>query len=295
MATSSPTLFSPPSLSHLFTFLLCLSFTHLTPCQSSSSSTVSFVYGGCSQLKYSPDDAAYAANLHSLLTALLNSATYSSYNHFTVVGSSPSAAVHGLYQCRGDLPMPECAACVSHSASRLAGLCPGTCGGVVQLQGCFLKYDNESFFGVEDKDLLFKKCGPPPAGLAPEVMAARDAVLDGLVRGPGLYRVGGSREVQGMAQCVGDLSTGQCQDCVGEAVKQVKMACGNGAPGDVYLGKCYVRYTLGGGRSYFNSNNGYIKNMGVKTFALIIGLLAAIAILIIFLTFLCRTFAGSSK
>jgi len=149
---------------------------------------------------------------------------------------------------------------VSHSASRLAGLCPGTCGGALQLVGCFLKYDNESFFGVEDKALLFKKCGPPPAGAVQEMMAARDAVLDGLVSGPGQYRVGGSREVQGMAQCVGDLSTGQCRDCVGEAVKQVKMACGNGASGDVYLGKCYVRYTLPGGRSYFNSNNGNLTN-----------------------------------
>ncbi|CAO2815402.1 unnamed protein product [Amaranthus hypochondriacus] len=279
-----------PSLPPFFlSFILSLStVTHSSPLHS-------FFYGGCSQLRYSPDDTAYTSNLNSLLTSLVNSATYMSYNHFAVAGTSPNDVVYGLYQCRGDLSMPDCATCVAYSVSRLGALCPGTCGGVIQLQGCYVKFDNDTFIGAEDKTVVFKKCGPP-TGYQDKV-AGRDAVLDGVVGGGGgIYRAGGSKDVAVIAQCVGDLGGGQCQDCLQEAVKQVKMVCPMSGYGDMFLGKCYVRYTIGGGRGYFNSyTNGSDKNRGVKTFALIIGLLAAIVIAIIFLTFICRVFAGSSK
>ncbi|KAL9244636.1 hypothetical protein vseg_018395 [Gypsophila vaccaria] len=282
MATSLP-LFSLT----LLTVLLALS---TLPTLSDSSALKTFIYGGCSQLKFSPDDTSYMANLNSLLTSLVNSATYSSYNHFTVVGNSPHDAVYGLYQCRGDLSMPDCASCIVHSVNQIGSLCPGSCGGVVQLQGCFIKFDNDTFLGVEDKAVVYKKCGPTNND-----MASRDTMLNGIVSGGGgLYRVGGSKDVAAIAQCVGDLSGGECQDCLEEAIKQLKVACGTASYGDMYLGKCYVRYTIGGGRGFFDSD-GSEKNRGVKTFALIVGLLAAIVILVIFLTFICRAFCGSSK
>ncbi|KNA07855.1 hypothetical protein SOVF_167960 [Spinacia oleracea] len=260
---------------------------------SHSSTLNSFVYGGCSQLKYASDDVAYTSNLNSLLTSLVNSATYMSYNHFAIAGTAPHDVVYGLYQCRGDLSMPDCATCVATSVSRLGALCPGSCGGVLQLQGCYVKYDNDTFIGVEDKTVVNKKCGQSTG--YQDKIANRDAVLDGVVAsGGGIFRAGGSKDVAVIAQCVGDLDGGECQDCLKESVEQVKMNCGTSGNGDMYLGKCYVRYTIGGGRGYFNSN-GSDKNRGVKNFALVIGLLAAIVIVIIFLTFLCRAFAGSSK
>ncbi|KAH9617037.1 hypothetical protein KSS87_003018 [Heliosperma pusillum] len=268
MATSTTTT-KYSSLVVLLLVLLSLS-TLLTATNSAALHT--FVYGGCSQLKFSPDDTAYMANLNSLLTSLVNSATYSSYNHFTVVGTSQHDVVYGLYQCRGDLSMPDCASCIVHSVNQFGSLCPGSSGALVQLQGCLVKFDNDTFLGREDKTVVYKKCGPTKNDVG-----SRDAMLDGLVSGGGgLFRVGGSKDVAAIAQCIGDLSGGQCQDCLEEAVKQVKMACGTAGYGDMYLGKCYVRYTIGGGRGFFNSN-------------------AAIGILIIFLTFICRAFGGSSK
>ncbi|XP_021731990.1 cysteine-rich repeat secretory protein 60-like [Chenopodium quinoa] len=264
---------------------------------SDSSTLNSFVYGGCSQIKYSSSDVAYTSNLNSLLTSLVNSATYMAYNHFAIAGTSMHEVVYGLYQCRGDLPMPDCATCVANSVSRLGALCPGSCGGAIQLQGCYVKYDNDTFIGAEDKTVVMKKCGQPTGNQ--DKIVNRDAVLEGVVgNGGGFYRAGGSKDVAVIAQCVGDLSEGQCQDCLKESVDQVKMECATSGNGDMYLGKCYVRYTIGGGRGYFN-NNGIggsdDKNRGVKNFALVIGLLAAIVIVIIFLTFICRVFAGSSK
>ncbi|KAJ4839004.1 Plasmodesmata-located protein 7 [Turnera subulata] len=266
------------SLLLIFTFLVYLSSLAIP----SHSSSHDFLFGGCTQQRYAPD-SPYESNLNSLLTSLVNSATFSSYNNYTILGSSPQDVVYGLYQCRGDLSMPDCATCVARAVSQLGGMCAQTCGGALQLQGCYVKYDNTTFLGVEDKSVVLKKCGPS-VGYDTDTMGLRDAVLAGLARTGGPYRVGGSGDVQGLAQCVGDLSVGECQDCLSEAIGRLKSDCGTADYGDMFLAKCYARYSTGGPRVYAKPHD-KSTNEGEKTFAIIMGLLAGVALLIIFLIF----------
>ncbi|KAL5743530.1 hypothetical protein ACOSQ2_026646 [Xanthoceras sorbifolium] len=289
MATTSTTT-TTTSLIFLCTFLLSLSSSSSS---SSSSSTDSFVFGGCTEQKYAPN-SAYESNLNSLLTSLVNSATYSSYNNYTIMGSSPQDVVYGLYQCRGDLAMPDCATCVARAVTQVGDLCPETCGGALQLQGCYVKYDNITFLGAEDKGVVLKKCGPS-VGYDIEVMGRRDAVLSGLLGTGGPYRVGGSGEVQGLAQCVGDLSFGECQDCLSQAIGRLKSDCGTADYGDMFLGKCYARYSTGGAHISYKPHNDKSSNGGEKTFAIIIGLLAGVALLIIFLIFIRKICERNGK
>jgi hypothetical protein len=226
------------------TFLFKILLFSLTLFLSESSTTNLFLYGGCSQQMYTPN-SPYESNLNSLLTSLVNSATYSSYNNFTVLGSTQQDIIYGLYQCRGDLAMPDCASCVARAVTRAGDMCRNTCGGTVQLDGCLIKYDNATFLGVEDKNVLLKKCGPS-VGYNPQAMGSRDAVLGGLVGLGGPFRVGGSGMVHGVAQCTGDLSFGECQDCIAEAIGRLKSDCGTADYGDLFLGKCYARYSTGG-------------------------------------------------
>ncbi|GFP94452.1 cysteine-rich repeat secretory protein 60 [Phtheirospermum japonicum] len=250
------------------------------------SSPDAFLYGGCSQITYTPD-SSYQSNLNSLFTSLVNSATYSSYNKYSVMGSSPQDAVYGLYQCRADLAMPDCATCVAQAVTRLGPLCSQKCGGAVQLEGCFVKYDNVSFVGVEDKTVVMKKCGPSD-GINADEMGRRDSVLAGLNGAGGPFRVGGSEDVQGVAQCVGDLSMGQCQDCLAEGIRRLKAECAGAVFGDMFLAKCYARYSTSGAHNYARSNHESPHSESEKTFAIVVGLLAGVALLIIFLTFLGR-------
>ncbi|XP_030536752.1 plasmodesmata-located protein 7-like [Rhodamnia argentea] len=281
------------ALAHsLFAFLLSLSFI---PSSHASPPSSTFLFGGCTQQRYAAD-SAYESNLDSLLTSLLNSATYSSYNNFTVEGSSPQDVVYGLYQCRGDLSMPDCATCVARAVVRAGELCPKACGGAVQLEGCYAKYDNDSFLGVEDKTVVMKKCGPSD-GYEAGPMGQRDAVLASLASGGGQYRTGGSGEVQGSAQCVGDLSAVECQDCLSEAIGRLKSECGTAVFGDMFLGKCYARYSTGGSGQhvYPQGHERESTDEGSKTFAIIIGLLAGVALLIIFVAFIRKVFEGNGK
>ncbi|KAK6267020.1 hypothetical protein QUC31_017857 [Theobroma cacao] len=288
---------SPLSLSLSLTIFLIFFSSLSLRTLALSSDTDSLVFGGCTQQKYTPH-SPYESNLDSLLTSLVNSATYSSYNNYTIMGSSPQDVVYGLYQCRGDLSMPDCATCVARAVSQTGSLCPTTCGAAVQLQGCFVKYDNATFVGVEDKNVVLKKCGPSVEyKKESEIVGRRDAVMAGLMSAGGPFRVGGSGEVQGLAQCVGDLSVGECQDCLSEAIGRLKSECGAAAYGDMFLGKCYSRFsTVGAGDHYYaKSHNDKSINDGEKTFAIIIGLLAGIALLIIFLAFLRKVLDRNGK
>jgi hypothetical protein len=236
------------SLSSLCVFLLTIS-TLATP---STSAIDSFVFGGCSQLKYMPG-SPYVNNLNSILTSLVNSAMYTSYNNFTTIGSDPQDTVYGLFQCRGDLQGNDCARCVARAVTQLGTLCIDSCGGALQLDGCLVKYDNTTFLGVEDKTVVVKKCGPP-IGYDSNTLTGRDAVLASLGAGDGgpykTYRAGTSGDLQGVAQCVGDLSPSECTDCLGDAIGRLKTECGPAAWGDMFLAKCYVRYSEGGVHSH---------------------------------------------
>ncbi|XP_062228616.1 plasmodesmata-located protein 6-like [Phragmites australis] len=288
-----------------------------------------FVYAGCSQARYDPG-SQYAADVDTALSSLVNSAGYTTYANYT----SPSAAsgLDGVYQCRSDLPTAVCGGCVKSAVSKLSSLCNSAAGAAVQLRACFVRYGNDSFLGKQDTTVLFKKCGGE-SGAGSGVVAMRDAALGALVAAAapadeGSYRAGAAGYVQAMSQCVGDLGAKACSDCVSAAASQLKAGCGYASAGEVYLGKCYARFwsnaaggsgsgvPVGGGAGTGGGNGisgggvggagngyayGFVPNTygnhdeSGKTLAIIIGLVAAVAIVIVFLTFVRKARGDGGK
>ncbi|KAA0046367.1 cysteine-rich repeat secretory protein 12-like isoform X1 [Cucumis melo var. makuwa] len=239
-----------------FSFSSFLTFLYgaiviLTP-PSSSASLDTFVFVGCTIQKYIPN-SPYDSNLNLLLTRLVASAASATYGNFTVLGSASQNTIYGLYQCRGDLNSGDCSQCVAGAVSRLGTICSDACGGALQLEGCFVKYDNKSFFGVEDKTVVVKKCGAS-IGSDVDALTGVDAALEYLVSSGGTYKTGGSGDVRSVAQCVGDLSASECQDCVSDAIGRLKSACGPYSWGDLFLAKCYARFTRGADHAQDNGN-----------------------------------------
>lgn len=59
--------------------------------------------------------------------------------------SAPPTVLYGLAQCHGDLNQSDCLLCFAESRTKLPRCIPRT-GGRLYLDGCFLRYDNYSFF-----------------------------------------------------------------------------------------------------------------------------------------------------
>ncbi|GFQ03675.1 cysteine-rich repeat secretory protein 60, partial [Phtheirospermum japonicum] len=98
------------------------------------------------------------------------------FNNFEVSlpGSAQNDVVYGLFQCRGDLSTPDCHDCVAVAVGRLGVSFVGATGGALLLDRCFVRYDNTSFVGDEDKAVVSDKCGPSVANDT-DPLARRDA------------------------------------------------------------------------------------------------------------------------
>ncbi|XP_028767105.1 plasmodesmata-located protein 6-like [Neltuma alba] len=275
-------------------FLLLISFATPTSSSSSSSSssTQAFIYSSCSQAKFMPD-SAYESAVSSLLTSIVNGAMLSSYNNLTVPSSSTqNTPINGLFQCRGDLAAAECSRCVAQAVSQLGTICPDSTGGALQLDGCFVMYDDSEFLGVEDKTLVVKKCGPSTA-FTSDGLTRRDAVLSYLETSDGVYkafRTTSLGNLQGIAQCVGDLSATDCQDCLSNAIGRLREECGPAQWGRVGLAKCYACYSEGGDYSPNENSKRKSKNSDglQKTQTIIVGVVAVTAVLTPFISFLTK-------
>ncbi|KAM0917926.1 hypothetical protein ACQ4PT_009322 [Festuca glaucescens] len=290
-----------------------------------------FVYAGCSQARYDAG-TQYAADVGTVLSALSDSAGSSTYATYKPPSGATTGLV-GLYQCRSDLPAAVCGVCVKASVSKLSSLCNSAAGGAVQLRACFLRYGNDSFVGKQDTTVLFKKCGGESEGADAGVAALRDGALGALPAasspaGEGSYRAGAAGYVQAMSQCVGDLDDKACTDCVSAAATQLKVGCNDASAGEVYLGKCYARFWSnagtggaanggGGGGIVGDGGNGVsggggtvpgtggygfvprtyndVQDGSEKNIAIIIGGVAAIAIVVVFAVFLRRSRAANGK
>lgn len=99
------------------------------------------------------------------------------------------------------------------------------------------------------------------------------------------YKVSRSGLVEGYAQCVGDLSPSDCTACLAESVGKLKNLCGSAVAAEVYLAQCYAHY-WGSGYYDFSLDPTNGDNVG-KSIAIIVGVIAGFAILVILLS-LCR-------
>ncbi|CAA6664796.1 unnamed protein product [Spirodela intermedia] len=220
---------SPPMIrsfsSSLFFLLLLTCLRH-----SLADDIGSFVYAGCTSTKYLPG-TPYQYNLNSLFSTLATP---------PASPPSPISPPHSPPP-RGNLRQ------VWHP--RLSSLCSAAYGGALQLQGCYLRYGNESFLGQSDKSIAYQKCGPGAgSGNYGDLIGMRDSVLAAInVGAGGPYRVARAGYVEGMAQCVGDLSAIQCGGCLADAINALRSACGLAVSGEVYLAKCYAKYWSKGG------------------------------------------------
>ncbi|KAI3858126.1 hypothetical protein MKX03_022445 [Papaver bracteatum] len=241
-----------------------------------------FIYGGCSQDRY-PPDSPFEVHLNSLLSSIVSSSSQFSYNAFAIGNSSTpdSNAAYGLYQCRGDLKLHDCTTCVQNAVGQINLVCPNSFAAGLQLDGCYVRYENIDFLGKPDTAILYKKCSRSTSDDV-EFYKRRDDVLAELQAATS-FRVASLGMVEGFAQCLGDLSPSDCSSCLSEAVSKLKNTCGSASAVDIYLGQCYARYWASG---YYNSSDSSSEDNVGRTVAIIVGVLAGVAVIIVLLSFL---------
>ncbi|KAG6606349.1 Plasmodesmata-located protein 2, partial [Cucurbita argyrosperma subsp. sororia] len=270
----------PPSL-FLFLSISCLFFFAMA-----ATDTTSLVFKGCSPQKFQDPSGIYAQNLKSLFSTLISQSSQKAF--FSTSSGDGGNAIQGLFQCRGDLSIPQCNDCVSKIPAMVDKLCGQAVAARVQLIGCYLHYEVAGFRQVSGMELLFKICGSIQAvgsGFEERRNTAFEMVETGVKNSGALFYTGSYRSLYVLGQCQGDLSGGDCSDCVKTASERANSECGYAISGQIYLNKCYVSYSYyPNGIPSISSSSGSSHNTQ-RTVAIAVGGFAALAFLIVCLLF----------
>ncbi|RHN45125.1 putative non-specific serine/threonine protein kinase [Medicago truncatula] len=169
--------------------------------------------------------------------------------------------IYGFAQCFQDLSHTDCLLCYAASRTMLPRCLPSL-SARIYLDGCFLRYDNYSFYSEETDPLRDKVICTSSERLEVQMERSVERVVDVVAKDAGDgggFAVGEVEGVYALAQCWKTLGIDGCRDCLSNAVKKVR-GCLPNSEGRVLNAGCYLRYSThkffkdGGGT---NGGNGY--------------------------------------
>ncbi|GKV07754.1 hypothetical protein SLEP1_g19483 [Rubroshorea leprosula] len=157
--------------------------------------------------------------------------------------------LYALVQCHHDLSQTDCLLCYANARTRLPRCLPSL-SACIFLDGCFLRYDNYSFYresvsstydsvncSVENVSLM----GEDRVGFVRNVGYAVGNVTAIALRNGG-FGIVAAEGVYALAQCWDSLSVEGCRECLDKAAKAVK-GCPPKKEGRGMNAGCYLRYS----------------------------------------------------
>ncbi|KAK3020075.1 hypothetical protein RJ639_004075 [Escallonia herrerae] len=186
-------------------------------------------------------------------------------HHHTKTNSTAFPPVYALSQCFQHLSKSDCLLCHSQSCVTLSRCLPVTSGRVF-FDGCFLRYDNYSFFNESvDTNRDSVKCSGASAtklGFKKDVGELIENVTESAMAKGGFAVVEGEGEgVYALAQCWESVSSAGCRDCLEKASKEVR-GCLPSREGRGLNAGCYLRYST---EKFFSSDKAEEKKSSERS------------------------------
>nr|XP_043608621.1 cysteine-rich receptor-like protein kinase 2 isoform X1 [Erigeron canadensis]XP_043608622.1 cysteine-rich receptor-like protein kinase 2 isoform X1 [Erigeron canadensis] len=171
-------------------------------------------------------------------------------SHFgTAFTGTKTNSTYGLGQCYGDISPSECKLCYSLARTSLPGCLPIN-GGRIYLNGCFLRYDNYSFFkeyeGQEDR----RMCPNNTRRDSAFEQSVRNAVAQAAETAPKSNNyhartqafISNTATAYAVADCWLTLDAETCEKCLQNAAKAM-LECLPASEGYALYTGCFMRYS----------------------------------------------------
>lgn len=217
-------------------------------------------------------------------TEIIGNRVQSSLFATASIGSGPDAN-YGLFQCYGDLSTSDCILCYDSAHFRISRCFPNT-GGTVYQDGCFMRFQNYSFYEEYAGPIDTFICGNTSRKSSLFQDSARqavsNAVRDALTNSGYFAReevmvprsVNDSAYV--LANCWESLNANSCRSCL-EAASISILQCLPWSEGRVLNTGCFMRYS---DTNFLNPEPERSKNKG-KMIAVITAVVSSIVILVV--------------
>jgi hypothetical protein len=162
--------------------------------------------------------------------------------------------VYGLAVCRKYLSANECLECVTAAETQVKEYCPRSNGGRIHLDGCFLRYENTSFYGQDVDPGASAHCASTNDS-DPQTFSQRATTLSSQLianaSSNNSYATGSiDGSLYGLAQCWPTLTNTSCLGCLTEARNQL-LTCLPKREGRGLEAGCFMRYST---YSFFTDN-----------------------------------------
>ncbi|OWM67327.1 hypothetical protein CDL15_Pgr000779 [Punica granatum] len=235
-------------------FLILLGF--ILPSAKPSTDYSELIYKNCANERFA-DTSDTASSRAQAFTALFSElVSHSSQSKFfrTTTGDD-HGGISGFYQCKRDITNQDCHRCVAKLPDVSNTLCDRAIAAKIQLAGCSLRYEADSFSEEKDRlpvgrikyEMEHKFCSKERAeieGFDEQWNLAFEELESEVVSRHGYCTV--EREgFQAVAQCEGDMEGCECGECISEAVENAKEECKTSVSGRVFLDRCSVSYAFG--------------------------------------------------
>ncbi|KAK7839901.1 cysteine-rich receptor-like protein kinase 42 [Quercus suber] len=210
-------------------------------------------------------------------------------NHWGTNFVNSTPPMYGLAQCFQDLSHTDCLLCYAASRTKLPRCLPSI-SARIYLDGCFLRYDNYSFYQEATNPLIDTvNCSSKYGVEVDEVSKVEfvknvgvliENVTKAAVGNKG-FAVAEVKGVYALAQCWKTVGSDGCRECLEKAGKAVISECLPRREGRGLNAGCYLRYSTE--KFYYDNGEAQNGHGFSRTGAIVAIVLSAVAFLMLFL------------
>ncbi|KAJ8750230.1 hypothetical protein K2173_014145 [Erythroxylum novogranatense] len=210
------------------------------------------------------------------LSKLINDA------HFATYHVNSTVPIYALAQCHYDLSQTDCLLCYASSRTKLPRCLPSV-SGRIYFDGCFLRYDNYSFFQESvSSHMDAAKCSNESVQSIRDGIEKSDFVtyvgyaianVTSKAVAKGGFGVVRSDKVYALAQCWDSVGKEGCRECLEMAGKAAKSCLPNREGRGMNAG-CYLRYST---EKFYNEGGNLENGHGFSGLGVTIAVVLAVA------------------
>ena len=214
-----------------------------------------YIYHLCPNTTTYSRNSTYSSNIRTLLSSLSSNSRSSSTGFYsTAAGQSPDL-VFGLFLCQGDLRPEVCGNCVVFAASDTLKQCPEEKVGLIWYDECMLRYADrniflESSFQNGTNGILMWNTQFVPLNQSDRfrdvVFSLMNKCVNEAVNSSRKFAVSqsnftSSRTLYGMVQCIPDLTSEDCFNCLQQTIRSLPT---DKLGGRLLMPSCNSRYEV---------------------------------------------------
>ncbi|KAL2495282.1 Cysteine-rich repeat secretory protein 55 [Forsythia ovata] len=210
---------------------------------------------------------AVQINLNNVVNTLEQNVNFHS-GFYTTTAGEKSDKIYGLIQCRGDVSALNCANCTREAFKLASDRCYKSKSAIIWQKWCYLRYSNQSFFGVWEKSAMAvsNDTDVDEPFVASKGLAMMGTLVSTTPKEPLMFAVSEldverSGKRYGMAQCTRDLSRSDCGQCLDYVLASFGMTVGHKKGWEAYGVGCSMWYN----NYRFYSNFSTPKDAGLES------------------------------